>query len=135
MILDEDLEMIKKKKLEEMTKKFNEPEVAFPEVPIVLTDGSLEAEVAKYPLLILDCWAEWCGPCKIIGPVIEELARDYKGRVVFGKLNVDENGRTARRYSIMAIPTLLVFKNGKLVDQMVGAYPKSTLDNKIQKYL
>lgn len=133
--MDEDLEMIKKKKLEEMTKKFNEPEVAFPEVPIALTDGSLEAEVAKYPLLILDCWAEWCGPCKIIGPVIEELARDYKGRVVFGKLNVDENGQTSRRYSIMAIPTLLVFKNGKLVDQLVGAYPKSTLENKIQKYL
>jgi len=133
--LDEDLEMIKKKKLEEMTKKFNEPEAVFPEVPIVVTDGSLETEVAKYPLLILDCWAEWCGPCKMIGPVIEELARDYRGRAVFGKLNVDENGQTARRYGIMAIPTMLVFKNGKLVDQMVGAYPKSALENKIQKYL
>ncbi len=133
--MDEDLEMIKKKKLEEMTKKFNGPKVAFPEAPIVLTDTSLEAEAAKYPLLVLDCWAEWCGPCKMIGPVIEELARDYRGRVVFGKLNVDENGQTARRYGIMAIPTLLVFKNGKLVDQLVGAYPKSMLENKIQKYL
>jgi thioredoxin 1 len=133
--LDEDLENIRKKKLEEMKKQIDNPDTAFPNAPVEVTDASLEELAAKYPLLILDCWAEWCGPCRMIAPVIEELAMEMQGKVVFGKLNVDQNMQTASRYGIMAIPTMLVFKNGQLIDQMVGAYPKSTLQNKIQKYL
>jgi thioredoxin 1 len=135
--LDE-LEEIKKKKLEKMMtdmNKANEPVVELPGKPIVVTDATLEKAANQYPILILDCWAEWCGPCRMIGPIIEELAGEMKGKVVFGKLNVDENMQTANKYKISAIPTLMVFKNGKLIDKLVGAYPKTTLTGKIQKYL
>jgi thioredoxin 1 len=135
--LDE-LEEIKKKKLEKMMtdmNKANEPVVELPGKPIVVTDATLEKAANQYPILILDCWAEWCGPCRMIGPIIEELAGEMKGKVVFGKLNVDENIQTANKYKISAIPTLMVFKNGKLIDKLVGAYPKTTLTGKIQKYL
>jgi len=137
LILDE-LEEIKKKKLEKMMtdmNKPNEPAVELPGKPIVVTDATLEKAANQYPILILDCWAEWCGPCRMIGPIIEELAGEMKGKVVFGKLNVDENIQTANKYKISAIPTLMVFKNGKLIDKLVGAYPKTTLTGKIQKYL
>ena len=88
-----------------------------------------------YPIFILDCWAEWCGPCRTIGPIIEQLASEMKGKVVFGKLNIDENMQTANKYRISAIPTLMIFKNGKLIDKLVGAYPKPALVAKIQKFL
>ncbi|MDM7935156.1 MAG: thioredoxin, partial [Methanothrix sp.] len=102
---------------------------------VEVTDGTVESAASQYPVFVLDCWAEWCGPCRMIAPVIEELAREMRGRVVFGKLNVDSNMQTANRYRISAIPTLLIFKNGKLVDKLVGAYPKASLLAKIQKHL
>ncbi|MCK4243864.1 thioredoxin, partial [Candidatus Bathyarchaeota archaeon] len=82
-----------------------------------------------------DCWAPWCGPCNIVTPIIEELASDYAGKILFGKLNVDENRTTAIKYEIMSIPTLLVFKTGKLVDRIIGAMPKALLEPKITQYL
>jgi thioredoxin 1 len=135
--LDE-LDEIKKRKMEKMMsdmKKSVEPSVQFPDKPVVITDETMDAAAAQYPVFILDCWAEWCGPCRTIGPIIEELAREMKGKVVFGKLNVDQNMQTANKHRISAIPTMLVFKNGKLVDKIIGAYPKATLAGKIQKYL
>jgi thioredoxin 1 len=133
--LDEELERIRRKKLEDMKKMANEPKVDYPNSPLKVTDGTVDEEIGRYPLVLVDCWAEWCGPCRMVGPVIDDLAKEMAGRVVFGKLNVDENMKTSTKYGIMAIPTLLVFKDGKLIDQMVGAYPKNTLSNKIQKYL
>ena len=133
--MDEELERIRRKKLEEMKKMANESKVDYPTSPVKVTDDTVGDVVARYPLVIVDCWAEWCGPCRMVAPVLDELAKEMEGKVVFGKLNVDENMKTATKYGIMAIPTLLVFKNGELVDQMVGAYPKTTLENKIQKYL
>jgi len=135
--LDE-LDEIKKRKKEKMMsdmKKSVEPSVQFPDKPVVITDETMDAAAAQYPVFILDCWAEWCGPCRTIGPIIEELAREMKGKVVFGKLNVDQNMQTANKHRISAIPTMLVFKNGNLVDKIIGAYPKATLAGKIQKYL
>jgi len=136
--LDE-LDEIRKKKMEKMMSEMNkpgeEPEVQLPDKPVVINDGSIDSAVGQYPLFILDCWAEWCGPCRMVGPVIEQLAKEMKGSVVFGKLNVDENMKTANKYRISAIPTMLVFKNGKLIDKIVGAYPKAALASKIQKYL
>ena len=84
---------------------------------------------------VIDCWAPWCGPCRFVSPVIEELARDYVGKISFGKLNVDKNQRVATQYGIMSIPTLLVFKEGKLVDKIVGAMPRQMLEPKITKHL
>jgi thioredoxin 1 len=135
--LDE-LDEIKKRKMEKMMsdmKKSVEPSVQFPDKPVVITDDTVDAAAAQYPVFVLDCWAEWCGPCRTIGPIIEELAREMKGKVVFGKLNVDQNMQTANKHRISAIPTMLVFKNGKPVDKIIGAYPKATLAGKIQKYL
>ena len=134
----DELDEIKKRKMEKMMsdmKKSVEPSVQFPDKPVVITDETMDAAAAQYPVFILDCWAEWCGPCRTIGPIIEELAREMKGKVVFGKLNVDQNMQTANKHRISAIPTMLVFKNGKLMDKIIGAYPKATLAGKIQKYL
>jgi thioredoxin 1 len=111
------------------------PKLEYPSKPVIVTDSTLDAALNQYPLLIVDCWAEWCGPCRMIGPIIDELAKELSGRAVFGKLNVDENMQTSNKYRISAIPSLLVFKDGKLLDKLVGAYPKATLAGKIQMYL
>jgi thioredoxin 1 len=135
--LDE-LEEIKRKKMEQMKKEMNAPAkpiLELPDKPVVVTDATIDAAASQYPLFILDCWAEWCGPCRTIGPIIEQLAKEMKGKVVFGKLNVDENMQTANKYRISAIPTLMVFKDGKLIDKLVGAYPKPALAAKIQRFL
>lgn len=134
----DELDEIKKQKMEKMMKEMNkpqQPEVKLPDKPVVVTDETMDSAVSQYPVFILDCWAEWCGPCRMIGPIIEELAREMSGKVVFGKLNVDQNMKTANKHRISAIPTLLVFKNGALADKLVGAYPKATLVAKIQKYI
>jgi len=100
------------------------------------TDANFENEVLKsdQPCLV-DFWAEWCGPCRMVGPVVEEIAKDYGGRLKVGKLNVDQNGQTAAKYGIMSIPSLLLFKQGKVVDQIVGAVPKKQMVEKIDKIL
>ena len=85
-------------------------------------------------LVVVDCWAEWCYPCKILGPIIDELENENKD-VVFGKLNVDENNSAPIKYGIMSIPTLLYFKNGKLVDRSIGAMPKNAIQNKLEKIM
>jgi thioredoxin 1 len=135
--LDE-LEDIKRKKMEKMKSEMNKPPVPsieLPDKPVIVTDATIDAAAGQYPVFILDCWAEWCGPCRMIGPIIEQLAVELKGKAVFGKLNVDENMQTANKYRISAIPTLMIFKDAKLIDKLVGAYPKPALTAKIQKYL
>jgi thioredoxin 1 len=103
--------------------------------PIVLTDGDFKRALQAYPALVVDLWAEWCFPCRMVGPIVEELASELKGKVVFGKLNVDENPTTAEAYDVMAIPTLLVFRDGRLADRIVGALPKVPLRAKIESIL
>ena len=134
----DELEEIKRKKMEQMKKEMNtstNPSVELPDKPIKVTDATIDSATSQYPIFILDCWAEWCGPCRTIGPIIEQLASEMKGKVVFGKLNVDENMQTANKHRISAIPTLMIFKNGKLIDKIVGAYPKPALTAKILKLL
>ena len=105
-----------------------------PSVPLTVSDADLREVVAQFPLVVVDCWASWCMPCRMLGPIIEELAEDLEGKVVFGKLNVDDHVDTAREYGIRSIPTLLVFQNGKLIDQLVGALPKEVLKKRLQEY-
>ena len=100
------------------------------------TDESFKKEVTESELPVLvDFWAEWCGPCKQIAPIVEELAKEYSGKIKIGKINVDDHPRIATRYGIMSIPTLIIFKNGKISDQAVGALTKVELKRLIEEHI
>ena len=101
---------------------------------IELNADTFEREVIDCELPVLvDCWAPWCQPCLIVAPIVEEVAKEYQGKVKFCKLNVDENSDIAARYGIMSIPTLLIFKEGKVVDQIIGVVPKEMIKEKLDK--
>ena len=135
---DEELERIKLKKLRELLKaseKRGQTKEQILNKPVKLTDNGFNEFIKSHSLVVVDCWAPWCGPCLYVAPVIEELARDYAGKISFGKLNVDENPKVAMQYGIMSRPTLLVFKNGKLVDRIIGAMPRQLLEPRITRHL
>jgi len=103
---------------------------------MVFTDENWDKEVLKAAgLVVVDLWAEWCAPCRMISPVVEEIAEAYHGKLVVGKLNIDENPNTPGKYGIMGIPTLLFFKDGELADRIVGVVPKQTIEQKINQLL
>ena len=130
----DELERIRHRKMLELMSKKN-PSGDDPASPAVLNDALFDDFVRKNTLAVVDCWAEWCGPCRMIAPVIEQLSKEFAGRVAFGKLNVDEHPATAARYRIMSIPTLLVMKSGTLVDTIVGAVPKDYIVTRLRPYL
>lgn len=97
-----------------------------------ITDANFDSEVLQSDLpVLIDLWAVWCGPCKMIEPSVDQLASEYAGKLKVGKLNVDENPQTAVRYGVRSIPTLLLFKNGELKDQIIGAVPKKMIEGKV----
>lgn len=103
---------------------------------IQVTDETFDEEIinSEKPAMV-DFWAEWCGPCRMVGPVVEELAQEYKGKVKFAKMDVDKNRQTPGRFGIRNIPTLILFKGGEVAQTIVGAYPKSHLDEEVKKLL
>jgi thioredoxin 1 len=103
--------------------------------PIRLTDTNFMDAVNKYSLLVVDFWAAWCGPCRMVSPTIEQLATELAGKVVFGKLNVDENPMTANTFGIQSIPTIVVFKNGRNIDGFVGVVSKLQMQNRILSHI
>jgi len=117
----------------------SKPTVAVPKMPaggdrpITLTDRNFDAIIAGEQPVLVDFWAAWCGPCRMVAPTIEEMARDFAGKAVVGKLNVDENPETSQFYRIMSIPTLGIFKNGKLVEQMVGVQPAGMIRQRLAR--
>lgn len=131
----DELEEIRKKKLREMMRMAEKKESL--SEPVKLDSKNFDEITKKYENVVVDFWAEWCMPCRYIAPIIDELAKEYAGKVVFGKLNVDENQNIAVRFGISAIPTLIFFKNGKVMDQIVGAMPKKEIkrwiDTNIQR--
>ena len=100
-----------------------------------ITDSNFQEILAEGKPVVMDFWAPWCGPCKMVGPIIDELATEYEGKVIIGKCDVDENGDVAAEYGIRNIPTVLFFKNGELVDKQVGSTPKSAYVAKIEAIL
>jgi thioredoxin len=136
MSSDDELEAIKQRKMAELQKAAAAKAMmsALTE-PVVLTDSNFKIEIAKYPLMLVDFWAPWCGPCRMVSPIIEQLAREYSGRVAFGKVNVDENQMISASFGIQSIPTMMMFKNGRAVDVMVGALPKAQIEMKLKQQL
>ncbi len=125
---------IREKKLNEMTKKSSKKQV-YHDRPLQGSDENFDDLVKSYLIVVVDFWADWCGPCKIISPIIETLAKEYASRTMFLKVNVDDCPNTASRFGIMSIPTIMIFKEGKVVDSLVGAVPKKVIESKLNNFL
>lgn len=103
---------------------------------MAVTDADFETEIVKHDgLVLVDFWATWCGPCRMVGPILDQLAVEYAGKAKVAKIDVDTNQRTTTHYNVRSIPAILFFKGGKLVDTVVGAVPKATIESKIQQHL
>ncbi|MBI0584518.1 MAG: thioredoxin [Methanomassiliicoccus sp.] len=126
----DDIEQIREKKKQDLMKG-----AEWPSEPVEVNDSGFNDLIKKYSVVVVDCWAPWCGPCRMVGPVIDALAKEMQGKVAFGKLNTDMNPKISMRFQIEAIPTLLVFKEGELVDRIVGAKPKEDLARRLKAHL
>ncbi|PKL63402.1 MAG: thioredoxin [Methanomicrobiales archaeon HGW-Methanomicrobiales-2] len=127
--VDDDLQRLREERLRELEARIQGGTGGVIEV----VDDRFQEIVREHSFLVVDVWAEWCGPCRMVAPVIEDLARDFAGRVTFGKCNVDQNPTLASSFSITAIPTLLFFANGMLVDRVVGALPKEAIKARVMR--
>ena len=134
---DDELEKIMQRKMNEFSlrTKRNDRIEGSQSTPITLTDQNFNEMVGKHPLLIVDFWAPWCGPCRMVSPVITELSQELAGKAAFGKLNVDENPMIASTFGIQSIPTIAIFKNGKAVDGIIGAASKSHIMSKLSTHI
>ncbi|MCX6641908.1 MAG: thioredoxin [Candidatus Bathyarchaeota archaeon] len=136
MSSDKDLEDIRKKKMDHMLKAISKPQFFQPGTVATLTDANFtEAVTSLTKPILVDFWAEWCGPCRMMSPVIEAAAKDYSNNFEFGKLNVDQNPKYAQLYKVSSIPTLIVFKGGQPVDRAVGAIGRNQLDLLLRKHI
>ena len=132
---ENELEQIRLKKIKAMLDTTAKDYSTSSKQPIILNDNNFSINIANNELIVVDFWATWCGPCRMVGPVIEELAAQYSGKVTFGKMNVDENQTVPSSFGIMSIPTIIIFNHGKEVERSVGAYPKVHIEAMIKRYL
>jgi thioredoxin 1 len=138
---DDELNQIMAKKMKDLAKQgvsnsfSDNGNVVMGAGPVTLNDSNFEDMVKRNQLIVVDFWAPWCGPCRAVSPVIEQLSNELTGKVLFGKLNVDENPVVSSTFGIQSIPTIAIFKNGKMVDGFVGAASKSQILSKISTYI
>jgi thioredoxin len=138
---NDELNEIMEKKMKDLTKKGNgnnfsdNINTTMGAAPLTLNDSNFEGTIKKSQLIVVDFWAPWCGPCRAVSPVIEQLATELAGKALFGKLNVDENPVVSSTFGIQSIPTIAIFKNGKMVDGFVGAASKSQILSKLSTYI
>jgi thioredoxin 1 len=130
--IDPEIERIQQKKIAEMLQRAQAEKL---NKPIVLTDANFSAETSKHDLIVVDFWAPWCGPCRMVGPLVEQLAAEYAGKVAFGKMNVDENMKIPSSFRVMSIPTIVVLRKGQPVETIIGACPKSEIESKFKPFI
>ncbi|MGA1873024.1 MAG: thioredoxin [Thermoplasmatota archaeon] len=134
---DPELEALRKKKmlaLKTMLEKESERKT-WPSEPVHVTDLNFQETVSRYPLVLVDFWASWCMPCKMIAPVLDQLSEEFRGKAVIAKLDVDRNKRTADTFKVSGIPTLIMFRDGRPVERITGALPRQALKGIIEKHL
>jgi len=129
----DELEAIRQKRMQDLQHSLEQKQ--YPSSTVTINDAMFDEFVSKYSLVLVDCWAPWCGPCRMLSPVLDELASEMQGKVVFGKLNVDEEKMNAVKFGITSIPAMLIFKEGKFVDKLIGAVPKQNIIQKLQPYM
>ena len=133
---DEELEAIKHRKMVELQKSITSNAAMYNiREPINLTDSNFKKEISKYPLLLIDFWAPWCGPCRMMSPLIDQIGKEYMGKSVVGKVNVDENPTISRQFGISSIPTLILFKKGQAVNKIIGSVSKNKIDEMVRMHL
>jgi thioredoxin len=132
---ENELEQIRLRKIQAMLDAAKKDQTTVSKQPIILTDSNFSGAVSANELLVVDFWAPWCGPCRMVGPIIEALSAEYTGKTAFGKMNVDENQEVPSSFGIMSIPTIIIFNHGKEVERLVGAYPKAHIEAMIKRYL
>jgi thioredoxin 1 len=134
MFEDTEIEQIKLRKIQAMVNQAEHPKQVNTH-PLAITDTNFQETLKANPLVVVDFWAPWCGPCRMVGPVIEQLATEYAGKVTFGKMNVDENRNVPSSFAVMSIPTIIVFHHGQAVQRIVGAYPKADIEATFKRYI
>jgi thioredoxin 1 len=133
---DEELRLINEKRMKKLQQLINEKELLRNiREPLSLEDTTFFQTINKFPIMLVDFWAPWCGPCRMMSPIIDQIGKDYLGKLVIGKINVDENPLIARQFSISSIPTLMIFKRGKEVNKIIGSVSKNKIDEMVKMHL
>ncbi len=133
---DEELRQINEKKMKELQQFVNEKELLKTvKEPITLSDSTFFETINKFPLMLVDFWAPWCGPCRMMSPIVDQIGREYPDKLAVGKINVDENQLIARQFSVSSIPTLILFKRGKLLNKIIGAVSKNRINEMVKMHL
>ena len=133
---DEELKIINEKRMKKLQQIINEKELLKNiKDPLNLDDSSFLQTISKFPLLLVDFWAPWCGPCRMMSPLIDQIGKEYMGKLVVGKVNVDENPTISRQFGISSIPTLILFKKGQAVNKIIGSVSKNKIDEMVRMHI